>query len=182
MSFDDYRPPYPSYPGYSGKPHGHYPGYYPGKYPYPYPYPYPSQPSFNKWLPLFLLLPFLNRGERDNEIGKDFATHTIQEGEDLMDVAKKYNIPLQILLLANPDLQHPLGIQPGTVVHIPQLWDWSCHPMFMNEDHAHFMMPQPGSSQGGMMNPMGGFPQYPYPPAYPMQRDFGFAFDEEEND
>lgn len=182
MNQDEFRPVYPSYHGYPGKHSGKYPGYYPGYYPGKYPYPYNP---VNNLLPLFLLLPFLYRGERDNEIGKDFTTHTIQEGEDLLDIAKKYNIPLQILLLANPDLQHPTGIQPGVTVHIPQLWDWSCHPMYINEENAHHLMPQSPPQQGGFMNPMypmnpmTGFPQVPYPPAFPTPRDFDFSFDED---
>ena len=203
MSQDEFRPVYPSYPGYHGKHHGKYPGSHPGSHPGSYPgfypgyypgkYPHPYNPV-NNLLPLFLLLPFLFRGERENEIGKDFTTHTIQEGEDLMDIAKKYNIPIQILLLANPDFQQPSAIKPGAIVHIPQLWDWSCHPMYMNEENAHFMQ-QPAPQQGGymnpmypmnpinpinpMMNPMTGFPQVPYPPTYPTQRDFDFSFDED---
>lgn len=160
MNQDDYRPFYPyqgnfGYPGY-----GYYPNYY---------------NPVNRLLPLFLLLPFIFREDRENELGGDFAAHTVQEGEDLLSIAKKYNVPLQILTLANPTVQDPTHLNPGIVIHIPQLWDWGCQPMYMDEHHANTL---PGTLQNNIpINPLQQG-QYPYSSMIPTQRGFNFYYDD----
>jgi LysM repeat protein len=141
-----------------------YPPY--GYYPYPYSYPYYGYYRSRRLLPFFFLLPFLFRGE-DGEDGvrANATTYAAKQGDTMGGIAEEQNVPLPILMSANPHIQNPNALNAGDQVNIPNLAKMQCHAMYMEDGHGAVPF----------MNPMQQQMQMPFSPQQAMPQGQGTA-------
>jgi len=52
---------------------------------------------------------------------KSIITHVVQRGESLYQIAKKFGLTVNVLLVANPSIKNPSLIMPGQVINIPKV-------------------------------------------------------------
>ncbi|MCF6094710.1 LysM peptidoglycan-binding domain-containing protein [Microaerobacter geothermalis] len=95
----------------------------------------------------FLFLPFLF-GESHH-----VKKYVVKEGDTLYKIAKRFNIPLQALITANPHIEDPDEIMPGQTINIPRM------PMMPMMSMMPPIQPMPMMPQMPMMHPM---PNHPH--------------------
>lgn len=117
--------------------------YFPGGVPFsPFGFPF-GFPFFGRRLfPFFFIHPFRRYPfYRSGEDIKDmvYAVHTVEPGDTMWEIAQRYNIPLPILLLGNPQIQNPHVLQVGEKVYIPKLCSMHCQVMYMEQPEGAAM-------------------------------------------
>ncbi|MDR6551664.1 LysM domain-containing protein [Paenibacillus qinlingensis] len=128
MSFGTFGPGFGGYGGFGGF---GYPQYgFGGPFYNPY---FPRR----RLLPYFFLspfaFPFFIRGEDDRD-GTYYAQHQCVEGDSMVKLAQKYNVPQPILEAMNPHIQQPDSLTPGNITYIPRLYKMHCHKMYLEHE------------------------------------------------
>lgn len=104
-------------------------------------------------IPFFLLFPFLGHRGADRNTHKYHAKHKVEKGDTMWKIAEKYNVPLPLLIAANPHIANPNDIHPGETIFIPRLCDMHCHKMFMEPGVNPFFGMHPNmQNMPNMMN------------------------------
>jgi LysM repeat protein len=88
--------------------------------------------------------------------------HIVKQGDSLWKLGKAWDIPLQTMIKANPQLKNPNVLMTGEIVYIPKL---SSTPMYEAQGNKVSTMPYPQAAP--MQAPMPG-PEYPMMPQHQM--------------
>jgi LysM repeat protein len=88
--------------------------------------------------------------------------HIVKQGDSLWKLGKAWEIPLQTMIKANPQLKNPNVLMTGEIVYIPKLGTTHMH-----EEQGHKVSTMPYPQAAPMQVPMPG-PEYPMMPQHQM--------------